>query len=110
MVKSLVRSRRFSHFKDEEFECDDRLFAEAGSHSWAAISKLADETRKSPMGVRRGKFHFHALEISLVGDISTHYENERPRRAVSHDPLRESPYGEIVIPSLRIDWRSKLEC
>ena len=42
--------------------------------------------------------------LSLISDISTHYENERPRRAGSNGPKREPPSEEIVIHQLTERW------
>ena len=104
MIKSLGQRNRFAHFKNSQFGDAAKLFVKAGFYSWTAISKMDDETRKFLREDLRKKFHCSALELSLINDIFTHYENDRPRRTGSKDPKREPPYEEIVIPQLMQRW------
>ena len=73
------------------------LFVKAGFAPWSAIAKLGDETRKFPREDLRGKFKCSAIDISLINDVFTHYENEMPHR-IDSKCRREPPYEEVIIP------------
>ena len=46
MMSSLGKRIKFAHFDRKRFSSAAKLFAQAGFSSWAAISKLGDETRR----------------------------------------------------------------
>ena len=77
MMGSLGRRSKFTHFDKKHFSSAAKLFVRAGFSSWAAISKLDEETRRFLRGDLRGKFRCTALDLSLINDIFTHYENEK---------------------------------
>ena len=77
MMGSLGRRAKFTHFDKKHFPSAAKLFARAGFSSWTAIAKMDEETRRFLRGDLRGKFRCTALDLSLINDIFTHYENEK---------------------------------
>ena len=110
MIKSLGRRHRFEHFRSSDFGQAARLFAKVGFTSWPAIAKLDEETRKFLREDLRKAHKCSARELSLVNDIFTYYENEKPRRASPKEAgwRREPPYEELVIPQMVERWTVNL--
>ena len=104
MMSSLGERIKFAHFDRKHFSSAAELFAQAGFSSRTAISNLVDETRRFLRGDLRKKYKCSALDISLINDISAHYENEKPRRNSPRDPKREPPYEEVSIPQKMERW------
>ena len=108
MAKSLGKRHRFAHFRGKQFLIAAALFVRAGFASWSAITKLEDETRKFLREDLRGKFKRSAIDLSLINDVFTHYENEKPHRPSGSKRRREPPYEEVIIPQNMERWNIDL--
>ena len=69
MVSSLGKRSKFAHFDRKHFSSAAKLLAHAGFPSWAARSKLGEETRRFLMGDLGKEFKCSSLDLSLISDI-----------------------------------------
>ena len=77
MKKNLEGRSKFNRFRARRFQEEGVLLSMAGFLGWKAISNLDEQTRKFIRGDIR-KEGVTAIQLSLINEISQHYENEKP--------------------------------
>ena len=103
MAKILRAKPSFRTLQNTHFAQSARLLAQVGFASWPAIAKLGEEDRKFHREDHRKAHKCSALELSLIEDISSFYENGKPRTS-SPKERREPPYEELVIHQSMGRW------
>ena len=81
------------------------MLSKAGFMDWGIISKLDEQTRKYPREDIR-KEGVAAIQLSLINDISHHYENEKHPKTDPPDEkaTKETKFEEMVTPTKMRRW------
>ena len=102
MRANLEGRSKFNHFRAHHFQEAGRLLSKAGFQDWETISRLDEQTRKYLREDLR-KEGVAAVQLSIVTEISHHYENEKPPKTDSPD---EEPLRRLNLKS----WLPQLRC
>ena len=108
MIDDLAGRSRFTHFRKRDFEQSAGMLSKEGFDTWGRVRKITDEARGNLMGDFRWA-GCTSNQLSLVNEIFSRYELDKPRSSPTSDKKEENvKYEEPVIPNLLRRWNASL--